>query len=94
MKCEAKKLMLVIGLEMLNIEWGQIDPKGHRRVNLWRLFGFCDIDFVAKQCDHSVISNLEFRFRVQGSSEAQNTKYSAQSMFHICPQTSVLQDYV
>jgi len=33
MKYEAQKLMLVICLEMLNIEWGQIDPKGHRRVN-------------------------------------------------------------
>jgi len=32
MECKAKKLMLVICLEMLNIEWGQIDPKGHRRV--------------------------------------------------------------
>jgi len=31
-ECEAKKLMLVICSEMLNIEWGQIDPKGNRRV--------------------------------------------------------------
>jgi len=27
MECEARKLMLVICLEMLNIEWGEIDPK-------------------------------------------------------------------
>jgi len=32
MKYEAKKKMLVICLEMLNIEWGQIDPKGNRKV--------------------------------------------------------------
>jgi len=32
MESEAKQMMLVICLEMLNIEWGQIDPKGNRRV--------------------------------------------------------------
>jgi len=32
MECEAKKVMLGICLEMINIEWGQIDPEGHRRV--------------------------------------------------------------
>jgi len=33
MKYEAKIMMSIIYLETLNIEWGQIDPKGHRRVN-------------------------------------------------------------
>jgi len=33
MKYEAKKMMSIIFLETLNIEWGQIDPKGHRTVN-------------------------------------------------------------
>jgi len=33
MECEAKIIMLVICFEKLNIEWGQIDPKGKRRVN-------------------------------------------------------------
>jgi len=34
MKYEAKKIMSIIYLETtLNIEWGQIDPKGNRRVN-------------------------------------------------------------
>jgi len=32
MKYEAKKIMLIIYLATLNIEWGQIDPKGNRRV--------------------------------------------------------------
>jgi len=32
MKYEAKKIMSIIFLEMSNIEWGQIDPKGNRRV--------------------------------------------------------------
>jgi len=32
MKYEAKNIMLIIYLETLNIEWGQIDPKGNRRV--------------------------------------------------------------
>jgi len=31
-KYEAKKMMSIIFLQTLNIEWGQIDPKGHRRV--------------------------------------------------------------
>jgi len=30
-KYEAKKIMSIIFLEALNIEWGQIDPKGNRR---------------------------------------------------------------
>ena len=34
MKYEAKKIMSIIYLETLNIEWGQIDPKGNRRVKL------------------------------------------------------------
>jgi len=29
LKYEAKKITLIIFLEMSNIEWGQIDPKGH-----------------------------------------------------------------
>jgi len=33
MKYEAKKIMTIIFLETLNIEWGQIDPKGNRWVN-------------------------------------------------------------
>lgn len=33
MKYEAKKIMSIYYLETLNIEWGQIDPKGNRRVN-------------------------------------------------------------
>jgi len=33
MKYESKKMMSIIFLETLNIEWGQIDPKGNRRVN-------------------------------------------------------------
>jgi len=32
MKYEANKMMSFIYLEMLNIQWGQIDPKGRRRV--------------------------------------------------------------
>jgi len=40
MECEAKKLMFVICLEMLNIEWGQIDPKGNRRVKKKKSNGF------------------------------------------------------
>jgi len=32
MKYEAKKMMSIIFLETLNIELGQIDPKGNRRV--------------------------------------------------------------
>jgi len=32
MKNEAKKMMSIRFLETLNIEWGQIDPKGNRRV--------------------------------------------------------------
>jgi len=32
MKYEAKKMMSIIFLEMFNIEWSQIDPKGNRRV--------------------------------------------------------------
>jgi len=32
MKYEAKLMMSIIFLETLNIEWGQIDPKGNRRV--------------------------------------------------------------
>jgi len=35
MKYEAKKIMLIF-LETLNIEWGQIDPKSNRRVKLNR----------------------------------------------------------
>jgi len=34
MKYEAKKMMSIIYLETLNIEWGQIDPKGNRRVKV------------------------------------------------------------
>jgi len=34
MKYEAKNIMSIIVLEMLNIEWGQIDLKGHRRVKM------------------------------------------------------------
>jgi len=34
MKYGAKKKMSIIYLETLNIEWGQIDPKSNRRVNL------------------------------------------------------------
>jgi len=33
MKYEAKKMMSIIYLETLNIEMGQVDPKGNRRVN-------------------------------------------------------------
>jgi len=33
MKYEAKNMMSIIFLETSNIEWGQIDPKGNRRVN-------------------------------------------------------------
>jgi len=32
LKYEAKKIMSIIFLETLNIEWSQIDPKGKRRV--------------------------------------------------------------
>jgi len=32
MKYEAKIMMSIIYLETLNIEWGQIDPKGNMRV--------------------------------------------------------------
>jgi len=32
MKYEAKKCMSIIFIETLNIDWGQIDPKGSRRV--------------------------------------------------------------
>jgi len=32
LKYEAKKTKPIIVLETLNIEWGQIDPKGNRRV--------------------------------------------------------------
>jgi len=32
MKYEAKKIMSIIFWEMLKIEWGEIDPKGKRRV--------------------------------------------------------------
>jgi len=32
MKYEANKMPSIIFLETLNIEWGQIDPKGIRRV--------------------------------------------------------------
>jgi len=32
-KYKAKLMLSIIFLEMLNIEWGQIDPKGNRRVN-------------------------------------------------------------
>jgi len=32
MKYAAKKMMSIIFFETSNIEWGQIDPKGHRRV--------------------------------------------------------------
>jgi len=32
MKYEARKMTLIIFLETSNIEWGQIDPKGNRRV--------------------------------------------------------------
>jgi len=32
MKYESKKIMSIIFLETLNIEWGQIDPKSNRRV--------------------------------------------------------------
>jgi len=34
MKYEAKIMMSIIFLEMLNIEWGQIDPKCNKRVKL------------------------------------------------------------
>jgi len=34
MKYEAKNMMSIIFLETLNIEWGQIDPKGKKRVKL------------------------------------------------------------
>jgi len=34
MKYECKKMMSIIFLETLNIEWGQIDPKGNRRVKM------------------------------------------------------------
>lgn len=34
MKYEAKKIMSIYYLETLNIEWGQIDPKGNRRVKI------------------------------------------------------------
>jgi len=34
MKYEAKKMMSIIFLETLNIELGQIDPKGNRRINI------------------------------------------------------------
>jgi len=37
MKYEAKKMMSIIYLETLNIEWGQIDPKGNRRVTTFIL---------------------------------------------------------
>jgi len=37
MKYEAKKMMSIIYLETLNNEWGQIDPKGNRRVKERRL---------------------------------------------------------
>jgi len=33
-KYEANKMMSFIYLETLNIEWGQIDPNGNRRVNI------------------------------------------------------------
>ena len=36
MKYEAKQIMSIIYLETLNIEWGQIDPKGNRRVKALR----------------------------------------------------------
>jgi len=35
MKYEAKQMMSIIFLETSNIEWGQIDPKGHRRVKVF-----------------------------------------------------------
>ena len=39
MKYEAKQIMSIVYLEKLNIEWGQIDPKGNRRVNTMRTSG-------------------------------------------------------
>jgi len=35
MKYESKLMMSIIFLETLNFEWGQMDPKGNRRVTLW-----------------------------------------------------------
>jgi len=43
MKYETKNIMLIIYLETLNIEWGQIDPKGNRRVNM-----IYNIQYIAK----------------------------------------------
>jgi len=43
MKYEAKKIMSIIYLETSNIEWGQIDPKGKRRVK--RVLTLRRIDF-------------------------------------------------
>jgi len=34
MKYEANNIMSIIFLETLNIVWGQIDPKGNRRVKV------------------------------------------------------------
>jgi len=34
MKYETKEIMSIILLETLNIEWGQIDLKGNRRVKI------------------------------------------------------------
>jgi len=38
MKYEAKKIMSIIFLETLNIEWGQIDPKDNRRVKTFIMY--------------------------------------------------------
>jgi len=40
MKYETKNIMSIIFLETLNIEWGQIDPKGNRRVTWSILWAF------------------------------------------------------
>jgi len=37
---ETKNMMSIIYFETLNIEWGQIDPKGDRRVKTVRMPGF------------------------------------------------------
>jgi len=54
MECEAKKMMLVICLETLNIEWGQIDPNGHRRVKRTAWLGLEIKKIITVKSKHSL----------------------------------------
>jgi len=42
MKYEAKKIMSIVFFVTSNIKWGQINPKGHRRVKRGRNTHFTD----------------------------------------------------